>query len=105
MEEKKSSKKPAAPFNKPAVSSNKRIEKLLEENLELNKKILESADVTRRYIKFIRIFNVFKILLIIIPLVLALIYVPPFFQRVLNVYDEILGVSPFEVLQDFKNGE
>lgn len=90
---------------KPGVNSNKKMETLLAENIALNKKILESVDVTRRYIKFIRIVNVLKVLLIVIPLVFALIYVPPFLQKVLGIYDELLGVSPFEILQDFNNGE
>jgi hypothetical protein len=90
---------------KPAVNSNKKIEALLAENLEMNKQVLESVNATRKYIKFIRIINVLKVLLIFIPLVFALIYVPPFLQRVLGVYDELLGASPFEILQDFKNGE
>jgi hypothetical protein len=88
-----------------ASDSNKRIEKLLAENLEQNKEILETVKSTRRYIKFIRIVNVVKALLIIVPLALALIYVPPFLQKILSIYDELLGTSPFEILQDIKNGE
>lgn len=90
---------------KSTSNSNKNMEALLAENIKLSKQVLESVDATRRYIKFIRIVNIFKILLIVIPLVFALIYVPPFLQRVLGVYDELLGVSPFEILQDFQNGE
>ncbi len=99
MEEKPKTQK------KPTPNSNKNIEKLLAENLEQNKQILEAVNVTRRYIKFIRIVNVVKALLIFIPLALALIYVPPFLQKILEVYDELIGTSPFEIIQDIKNGE
>jgi hypothetical protein len=90
---------------KSTVSSNKNMEALLAENIELNKQILESVNATRKYIKFIRIANILKFLLIFIPLVIALIYVPPLLQKVLGVYDELLGISPFEILQDFNNGQ
>lgn len=90
---------------KPASNSNKNIEKLLAENLEQNKQILEAVSATRRYIKFIRIVNVVKALLIIVPLAFALIYVPPFLQKLLSIYDELLQTSPFEIIQDIKNGQ
>lgn len=91
----------------PEKSNNKksRVESLLEQNLEYNKKILESVNQTQQYIKFVRIMNAFKILLIIIPIILALIYVPPFLQKVLGVYDEFLGSTPYNILQDYRNGE
>lgn len=89
----------------PSANVGKKLEALLAENLELNKQILKSVNSTQRYIKFARIISVFKILLILVPLVLALIYVPPFLQKVLGAYNELLGVSPFEFLQDFRDAQ
>lgn len=80
-------------------------EDVLKVLVEQNKKILESVERTRKYMNYLRIVNVVKIVLIIVPLIFALIYVPPFLQSVINAYEEILGISPFEVFQDIKNGQ
>jgi hypothetical protein len=54
---------------------------------------------------YLRVVNVIKIVLIIVPIIFALIYVPPFLQSVVNAYEEILGISPFEVFNEVKNGQ
>ena len=82
-----------------------RLEKLLEEHLEQNKKILETVERTRRFMNYLRVVNLIKLVVIIVPIIFALIYVPPFLQHLIDAYEEIIGTSPFKILQDIKNGE
>jgi len=90
--------------NKEPIKDSK-IERLLEENLEYSRKILEATSKTRRYINFIRVINAIKLLLIVIPLVFALIYVPPLLQNVIGAYQDILGdMSPIKILDQLQNG-
>ncbi|MBU0649031.1 hypothetical protein KJ969_02940 [Patescibacteria group bacterium] len=91
--------------NNQASPHGSRIERLLEENLEYSKKIYEATSKMRRYINFIRVTNAIKLLLIIIPLVFALIYVPPLLQKLIGAYQDILGdMSPFKILDQIQNG-
>lgn len=88
--------------------TNKNLENLLEENLRLTREIKELAEKTRRYILFGQIFSVVKIILIIGPIILALMYLPPLFKEALKGYGDILGdgtgdsvINSSNFLQDY----
>jgi hypothetical protein len=72
-------------------SSSTFAEKLLKENLELTRKIFEHTRKTRRYILFAQILNVIKVILIVGPIILAILYLPPLIKQGLGVYTELLG--------------
>lgn len=71
--------------------NDKNLENLLEENLRLTREIRELTEKTRRYILFSQIFNVVKLILIIGPIILALIYLPSLLREAAKGYGEILG--------------
>ena len=69
------------------------IKKLLEKNLELNREIFKMVKSIKSYILWARIFGVLKILIIVIPIILGLIYLPPLLKNVFNNYQGLLGLD------------
>ena len=67
------------------------LEQLLRKNLELTQEIYEHTRKTRSYIMFGQVITVIKIVLIIGPLILALVYLPPLIREALSTYDNLLG--------------
>jgi len=90
---------------------NETIEKLLRENLEYNKKIFEIAKRTKRFILWSEIFSVIKVLVFVIPLVLAVIYAVPILREALATYNQLMeslnkagtlpGQMPENILKSF----
>lgn len=68
-----------------------RLEALMEENLALSREIVEHARKTRKYILFGQVLNVVKVVLIIGPIIIALIYLPPLIKQWFGAYSELLG--------------
>lgn len=57
-----------------------KLEKLLEQNLEVSLEILRLSKYIRKYVFWQKFFNWFKIILILAPIILAFIYLPPFLK-------------------------
>ena len=79
-----------------------KIQNLLEQNLEYNKAIYQLAKKTKRYMLVAQIMGVIKILLIVIPVILAVIYLPPLLKTWLGPYQELLGGGGSSVLDQLK---
>lgn len=54
---------------------------LLKENLKLSKAILHSVEKTRRHIFIGQIANWLRLLLLLVPIVLAALYLPPLIKK------------------------
>ena len=72
-------------------NGNTSIEQLLKENLELTREIHEHTRKTRRYLLFAQILNVIKVILIVGPIILAILYLPPLIRQALGMYTELIG--------------
>jgi len=66
------------------------IRKLLRENLEYNKKIYEVCAKTRRYILWSQIFGIIKLVVFIVPLILAVIYAVPILKEAFATYNQLM---------------
>lgn len=76
------------------------LKKILEQNLEINQKVLETVSYIKRYIIFQKIWGVIKIFIVIIPIIIGIIYLPPLlkglfepFRNVFGVMDSVSGVE------------
>ena len=67
------------------------LQALLQENLKLSKAILRSVEKTRRHIFLSQIANWLRLFLILIPIVLAAIYVPPLIKKFRESPAELFG--------------
>lgn len=57
-------------------------------------KIYENTEKTRKYILWGKVMSLIYIILIIVPLILAVIYLPPMLESVIQPYKELLGDDP-----------
>ncbi len=69
------------------------IKKLLEKNLELTEEIYKMTKSIKSFVIHQRIFGILKLLIIIVPIVLAAIYLPPLLEGVIGQYQDLLGAE------------
>ena len=61
-----------------------------EEQNVILKNILEQSQKTGRYLLWLKILSILKILIIIAPIVLAIIYLPPFIKKAVDKYQDVV---------------
>lgn len=69
------------------------IKKLLEQNLAYSKEIYTMTRKIKSYITFQKVVSVIYILLIVVPIILSIIFLPPLISNYLGQYQELLGGS------------
>ncbi len=69
------------------------IKELLKKNIEISNEILESTQKTRRYIKIRMIMGIVWILVILAPIILAIIWLPPYIKEFMENYGSFLTNS------------
>ena len=72
------------------TSQKDNIANLLKKNHEALEEILEVTRYTRRFVIWQQVFGSVKLVLIVIPIVLGVIYLPPIFKDLINQYRELL---------------
>lgn len=75
------------------ISETEQIKKLLEQNLEYSKEIYTMTRRIKSYITFQKVMSVIYILLIVVPIILSIFYLPPLLKGVFDQYKDILGVG------------
>lgn len=75
--------------------NNDDLRKLLEKNIEISNELLEASKYIKGFIFWRKIISFVQVLIIAIPIILALIYVPPFLESLVELLDRITGVSNF----------
>jgi hypothetical protein len=66
------------------------IKKIIEKNLEVSEEILKTVKYIRSHIFWSRVYGTIKFLLIVVPLVLGLIYLPPLIKDLFGSYQSAL---------------
>ena len=67
--------------------------KLLEQNLAYSREIYKSTKYIKNYVFWAQIAGVLKILIIVVPIILGIIYLPPLLRGVFDQYKDLLGVQ------------
>lgn len=78
------------------------IEKLIEQNLKLTEEIFRMTKKIKGYISFQKVVSFIYLLLIVVPLILGIIYLPPLLGNVFNQYNQFLGSEGLNVNDIFK---
>ena len=73
------------------VDQNKSIKKLLEKNFEMTEEVYKLVKKTNRYLFWQQVFGALKLILIVIPIVLSVIYLPPLMKEIFKQYQDLLG--------------
>lgn len=80
------------------------VKEMLKENLKLTKEIHSMTKKMKRHITFQKMVSIFYFLLIIVPIILSIIYLPPLLKNMLGPYQELLGGSSGGIMDLFKGG-
>jgi hypothetical protein len=72
-------------------TNKKTMEEMMTENLQLTQEIHKMTKSLKRYVVFQRIMGIIYFLLIVVPLILSIIYLPPLLNNVIGQYQDLLG--------------
>ncbi|PLX26903.1 hypothetical protein C0583_05640 [Candidatus Parcubacteria bacterium] len=74
-------------------NSYEEIKQLIEETKKQNEEILKLVKKNHSILNYQRILGYLKILIILIPLIIAYIYLPPMLEKLFEKYQEILSIG------------
>jgi hypothetical protein len=80
------------------------IKKLVEENLKLTQEIYVMTKKMKRYITFQKVMSFIYFLLIVVPIILSIIYLPPLINNMLGQYGGLLGTEGLNIESLLKGG-
>lgn len=81
-------------INQPGQSLSEKVAQLVETNLKISEEILATSQQIKKYINWLRILNIIKVVIIIGPIIFGLYYLSPYFkslQSAFGTYSELLG--------------
>ena len=67
------------------------LKKLLAQNLAKSEEVYEISKRVKRYLLIAQILSILKLIIIVVPIILAIIYLPPFFREALGEYQNLLN--------------
>ena len=73
------------------LEAQKELRKLLQENLEISKELQEMTKKINRWVVWQRFWSVLKILIIVIPIVIGVLYLPPLVHKMVEPYQQLLN--------------
>lgn len=62
---------------------------LLRRNLKVSEEILQKTDYIRVYIKWQKVWGVAKVIIIIIPIVIGVVYLPPLIKDYIDQFSQL----------------
>lgn len=78
-------------LTRPPMTSEDELKQLIEKNLLLTNEIYEMTKKIKSYITFQKIMSAFYFLIIVVPLILSILYLPPLLKGLIGPYQELLG--------------
>ncbi len=83
-------------INNIGKSIQEKIAEMVETNLKVSEEILQTTLKIKKYILWMKIMNIVKILLVVVPLVLGFLFLSPYLksmQSAFSTYGELLGIE------------
>lgn len=71
---------------------NSKEQKLLEENLELMKKLDKKINRVNKYILWLQIINIIKLIVIVVPIILGFIYLSPLVRETMSANQQFIKI-------------
>jgi hypothetical protein len=68
------------------------LKELIKKNIEMTEEILKISRKIKRNMIWQQIFGVIKVIIIVVPLVFGIIYLPTIYKNLLGMYQEMLKV-------------
>lgn len=86
------------------LPQNDDVKSLLEKNLELTQEIHGMMRSVKRYMLWQRIMGMIYFLLIVVPIIISIIYLPPLLKNLFGQYQQILNGESGTILEGFLQG-
>jgi len=84
------------------------LQKLVKQNLHATQELEKTVAKMKKYLTWLRVVSIIKLVLILAPIILALIYLPPIISNVIGEYksmfDGFAGNGTAGFSQDILNG-
>jgi hypothetical protein len=68
------------------LDSKSELKSALQRNRELLERIYDSTEKTRRYLFWIKVLNIIKLIVVVLSFVSVLVYMAPLLKKVLDLY-------------------
>ncbi|MFA6171012.1 MAG: hypothetical protein WCW77_05160 [Patescibacteria group bacterium] len=82
-------------------SNNKQLEELMERNLQLTEEIHKMTKGIKSYINFQKVMSIIYLLIIVLPIIAGLIFLPPLLGNMIGQYQSLLGGESSNLGSDF----
>jgi len=79
------------------------INKKIEEQGKILQELVKQSKRTQRTLNWLRIIGVIKVVVILAPIILAIIYLPPFVRRAIDKYEDV--IPGLERVQEIIEGQ
>jgi len=76
------------------------LKQLIEKNLKLTEEVRDMTKSIKNYVLFQKIMSLVYFLIIFVPIILGVIYLPPILKNLFNQYQGILGGAPIQDITD-----
>lgn len=86
------------------IDSEEELRKMIQENLELTREIHQMTHKIKGYITFQKFMSVIYFLIIVVPIVLSIIYLPPLIKGMINQYESLLPAGQTDQLKKLLEG-
>jgi len=81
-----------------------KMEKIIERNFKLNRKMAEMMKDIKSYVVMQKIWGMVKILIIVVPILLAYLYLPPLMKDFVNKWQNLIGLdNSVQKIENFLN--
>jgi len=75
-----------------ALKLQQELQRLLQDNLKISQELYEMTKKIKQWVAWQKVWGVVKILIIIVPLVLGIIYLPSLLEQAFQPYQELLNL-------------
>jgi hypothetical protein len=87
------------------INNNADLRALLEENLKISKEVLAISKSVKKHTAWLRIGAILRLLVIVVPTVLAFIYLPPYIEKFTAIFNSLYSGDQFNILERLKGAD
>ncbi len=80
------------PFSPDLSTDNQDLQEILAENNRLLQEVKAGNEKILSYLRWSRIWSLLRLLIIVIPIILGILYLRPYFQNAFSAYHDLLGI-------------
>lgn len=76
-----------------SLQGQEELKKLLQQNLKISKELLGTTKKINKYLLMQRVWGFLKVLIILVPIALGILYLPPLIKNLIEPYQDLLRIG------------